>query len=63
MGVAIAAPLAGIFLDRANYQTPLFIAAGSILAAGLLNNLFFNRMETKTMEMERQEHGYEVESS
>ena len=47
LGVAIAAPLAGGFIDQANYQAPLFIAGGSILVAALLNEFFFQRLETR----------------
>ena len=51
LGMAGAAPVAGFFLAKADYQTPLFIAAGAMLAASLLNEFFFKRMDQPNVEL------------
>jgi MFS family permease len=53
LGMAIAAPVAGFFLASANYLAPLLIAGGAILVAGILNDVFFYRMEAKTIAVEQ----------
>ena len=40
-----SAPLAGLFMAQSNYQAPLFIAAGAMLLAALVNEAFFHRIE------------------
>ncbi|MEI7844875.1 MAG: MFS transporter [Chloroflexota bacterium] len=45
LGMAASAPLAGMFLSKADYKTPLFIAAAAMLAASLLNDFFFKRVD------------------
>jgi MFS family permease len=52
LGNAAAAPLAGAFMVQSNYRMPLFIAAGSILIAGVLNQIFFARMEESLKQQE-----------
>jgi MFS family permease len=52
LGNAAAAPLAGAFLAQEQYPIPLFIAAGSMLASGLLNEIFFRRIESALREQE-----------
>lgn len=44
-GNAFSAPLAGVFLAQSNYQIPLFIAAGAMLLAALINEVFFQPIE------------------
>jgi MFS family permease len=46
-GNGIAASFSGFYIVQANYQAPIIIAAGSILLAGLLNELFFHRMDAR----------------
>ncbi len=45
LGQAVAAPLSGAFILQENYRGPLFIAAGCVLIAGILNQFFFSRIE------------------
>ena len=52
LGNALAAPLAGAYIARTNYQMPLFIAAGAILLAGFFNQVFFYRIEVSLKEQE-----------
>ena len=42
----------GAFLAQEKYRIPLFIAAGSMLAAGVLNELFFRRIKSALREQE-----------
>jgi predicted MFS family arabinose efflux permease len=53
LGNAMAAPLAGFFLAKSDYQMPLFISAGAILLAGLFNEIFFHRIEVSLKEQDR----------
>lgn len=59
----MAAPLAGAFLVKSNYRAPLLIAAGSILLAGLFNEVFFNRIEVSLKREALQNRGIEAEAS
>ena len=63
LGMAIAAPIAGIYLNNADYITPLFISAFSILLAGLLNEIFFKRKESLILKKEQESRDYIVNSS
>jgi len=45
LGNGIAANLGGAFIMQSNYKLLLLIGAGSVLAAGLLNELFFQKHE------------------
>lgn len=45
LGVGLSAPLAGFFMARNNYQAPLMIAAGALLLAGVINDVFFRPIE------------------
>jgi len=57
LGNAVAAPLVGWSMARSNYTSPLFWAAGAVIMAGLVNQLFFHRMETR---LNQQEAAYAV---
>lgn len=46
-GNGIAASFSGFFILQSNYRAPIMIAAGSILLAGLLNEIFFHRIDVK----------------
>ncbi len=48
VGNGIAASFSGLFFLDENYRAPILIAAGSILLAGLLNELFFQRIDKKS---------------
>jgi MFS family permease len=63
LGNAMAAPLAGAFLVKSNYRAPLLIAAGSILLAGIFNEVFFNRIEVSLKREEIQKRRVEAEAS
>ncbi len=52
LGNSMAAPLTGAFILNENYRAPLFIAAGCILLAGILNEVFFNRTEVSLNEQD-----------
>ena len=57
LGNAVAAPLVGWSMARSDYTSPLFWAAGAVIMAGLVNQLFFHRMETR---LNQQEAAYAV---
>ena len=46
-GNGIAASVSGFFIIQSNYRTLILMAAGSILIAGLLNEVFFHRLDAK----------------
>ncbi|HEY9087500.1 MAG TPA: MFS transporter [Anaerolineaceae bacterium] len=62
LGNAAAAPLAGAFMVQSNYRMPLFIAAGSILIAGVLNQIFFARIEESMKQQELLAQAVRIES-
>jgi MFS family permease len=52
IGNAAAAPIVGSLIAGADYRTPVLMAAGSIILAGLLNHLFFGPIELSLNKME-----------
>ncbi|MEI6289267.1 MAG: MFS transporter [Chloroflexota bacterium] len=51
LGMAVTAPIAGYFLDKSNFQTPLFMSAAAIIIAAICNDLFFKRIELNKTEL------------
>lgn len=47
-GQGIAASFSGLFFVAENYRAPILIAAGSVFMAGLLNQLFFHRIDVRS---------------
>jgi len=63
IGQALAAPLVGAFIDRSNYQAPMYISAICIVLAAGLTYLFFIKIEHNLDHMEEITHASEVQPS
>ena len=50
LGIAVSAPVTGMFIARSDYATPLYLAAIAIFLAGLTNQLFFGSGRSGTRE-------------
>jgi MFS family permease len=50
LGIALATPIGGAFIARANYVAPLYVSSAMILLAALCNQLFFGALEARMLE-------------